>query len=62
MADAENAKKLWEAENQVQVVKPDQIYGYDEEAYRKYLQTKPWTKEYVSVYRAVHVENVARSY
>jgi COP9 signalosome complex subunit 5 len=45
MADAADAQKRWEAENQVQTVKPDQIYSFNEEEYNKFLSSKPWAKD-----------------
>jgi COP9 signalosome complex subunit 5 len=45
MADADNAKKRWEAENQVKIVNPDEVYNYNEDAYNEFLKSKPWSKD-----------------
>jgi len=41
----QEAKKQWEKENNVQTLKIDEIFNYDEEEYNRIVKEAPWKKD-----------------
>lgn len=44
---AADALKTFELENNIQTIDHDQLFKYDPQQYQQFLQSKPWSKEYL---------------
>ena len=45
--DEATARKLWELENNIQVMEMDEIFKVDEEKHMEMLEKRPWLSEFV---------------
>lgn len=55
---AEQAKKKWELENQIESIDGDKLYKHDQQAYNSFLNTRPWTKD-VHFFKKVKISSIA---